>query len=427
MKNKKIKISIIICVLLITVIFIYKKCSNENQKIIFNTVKVIKSDIRNTVSATGTIQAIKVVDVGTQVSGTVEKIYVDFNSEVKKGQLLAELDKRPLISSLENAQASLENAQAELTYQTSNFNRIKALNEKKMVAESEYDVALYNLSKAKTNLKIAETNFSKAKINLDYSYIYSPIDGVILNRAVDEGQTVAASFNTPTLFAIANDLTQMQVEANIDEADIGLIKKEQRVTFTVDAFPDDEFSGEVTEIRLNPTTTSNVVTYTVIIKASNPDFKLMPGMTANIDVIIFEKNNILVVPSNALKYYPDSLVVTKYLNPIKEDSKFKKEDNNKALVNKDSVPEFSGSKPGFHKSRVWIKENDNIRPVFVETGITDDVNIEIIDGLSENQEIIISSSLEAGSTTSQTNSTSQKSPFMPTPPSRSNKKSTTNR
>ena len=230
------------------------------------------------VTATGTLEAITTVEVGTQVSGVIEKIYVDFNTQVKKGQLLAQLDKTPLQAQVDQSQATVDNAEAELTYQKSNYERTKALYDKQLIAKSDYDLAVYNFNKAQASLKNAKSVHDKNKINLSYASIYSPIDGIILDRAVDEGQTVAASFNTPTLFSIANDLTQMQVEANVDEADIGQIVEGQRVEFTVDAYPDMKFAGVVSQLRLQPVETNNVITYTVIVNAPNPDLKLMPAI-----------------------------------------------------------------------------------------------------------------------------------------------------
>ena len=223
--------------------------------------------------------------IGTQVSGVIKKIYVDFNSNVKNGQLLAELDKTPLQTQVQQAQASLDDSKSEVEYQKASFERFKALLDKKLVEQADYDQVKYSYNKALANLKTAQAGYDKAIVNLNYASIYSPIVGVILNRAVDQGQTVAASFSTPNLFTIGNDLTMMQVQANVDEADIGQLQKGQPVSFTVDAYPTESFKGDVRQIRLQPVVTSNVVTYTVIVNAPNPEFKLMPGMTANITVL----------------------------------------------------------------------------------------------------------------------------------------------
>lgn len=408
MKKKILKISGITLSLVVLSVLILHGCRAKKISYTVETAKVTRGKISNTVTATGTIEAIKTVAVGTQVSGVISKLYADFNSVVKKGQLLAELDKTPLLASLDNAKASLDNAKATMVYQESNYNRVKALHDKKLVAESDYDLALYNYQTAKANLKIAESGYDKAKINLDYATIYSPIDGVVVNRAVDEGQTVAASFSTPTLFSIANDLTQMQVAANVDEADIGQVKVGQRVEFSVEAFSDLKFTGEVTEIRLQPTTTSNVVTYTVIIKAPNPDKKLMPGMTANITIFVQEATDVLTIPMKATQFTPDSATVAGYLTSLPE--------NQRPDIR---MPEHHG-KPGPMASAkqdppkmVWVKTDKSIHPVPVETGVSDGVNTEVTKGLTEGEEVIVNMTANGESAKA---AGSSGSPFMPKPP-----------
>ena len=238
---------------------------------------------------------------------------MDFNSHVKKGQLLAELDKTPLETQVQQAQASLEDSKSQVTFQTATYERYKALIDKKLVAQADYDQVKYNYDNALANLKTAQAGYDKAMVNLSYATIYSPIDGVILNRAVDQGQTVAASFNTPNLFTIGNDLTQMQVQANVDEADIGQVKDKQPVDFSVDAYPNETFKGTVRQIRLQPVVTSNVVTYTVIVNAPNPEMKLMPGMTANITVLVQQVDSVLIVPGKALRFTPDAAFLAEYM------------------------------------------------------------------------------------------------------------------
>ena len=375
--NKKILVTVLAGVaVLATILLITRSCRKEAQRITFETAKVTKSTITNTVTATGTLQAIKTVDVGTQVSGVISKLYADYNSHVKKGQLLAELDKRSLTMNLQNSQGNYENAKAEVTYQASNYERIKALWAKKLVAESDYDLALYNYTKAKASLKTATSDYEKAKVNLEYAYIYSPIDGVVLKRAVDEGQTVAASFSTPTLFSIANDLTQMQVEASIDEAD------------------------------------NNVVTYTVIIKAPNPDLKLMPGMTASIVVTVEEATDVLCVPSKALRFKPDSALMATYLKNSPNDENNSSMKKSTAATNKNNGQEYS---------ELWVKVGNSIHPVRVQVGINDDIHAQIISGLQEGEEVVItmtSSGNSDSSSSKTTTGTTSKSPFMPTPPKR---------
>ena len=274
MKKKTIIIIAIVVAILVSAFMILKPEKIDADKIKIETAKAETGSVSKTVTATGTLEAILTVEVGTQVSGIIENIYVDFNSYVKKGQLIAQIDTTNLVAQLEQSQASLDNAKAELDYQQANYDRLAPLNDKRLISQSDFDQTVYNLNKARANYKSALAQHKKNQINLDYALIYSPIDGIVLNRAVEEGQTVAASFNTPTLFTIANDLTQMQVEADVDEADIGQVKQGQRVEFTVDAYPDMIFNGEITEVRLEPTVTNNVVTYTIIIAAPNPDYKL---------------------------------------------------------------------------------------------------------------------------------------------------------
>ncbi|HAH23055.1 MAG TPA: efflux RND transporter periplasmic adaptor subunit, partial [Prolixibacteraceae bacterium] len=268
-------------VLLAIGFLVYTSFRDTKETVSYETAKIERGTISNTITATGTLEAIKTVQVGTQVSGVIEKIFVDFNSQVKKGQLLAQLDETPLLAQLQQSKASVDQAEAQVKYQKATYDRYKVLAEKKLIAQSDFDLAEFNYNNALGQLSNAKSVYDKNKINLSYARIYSPIDGIILQRAVDEGQTVAASFSTPTLFTIANDLTQMRVEAKVDEADIGQVRNGQRVEFTVDAFPLRKFSGEVTEIRLQPVSTANVITYTVIINAPNPEKVLMPGMTAN--------------------------------------------------------------------------------------------------------------------------------------------------
>lgn len=396
--------SIAIAFILIFAI-VFNSCKKKAQAYTLETAKVVKGNVSNTVTATGTLQALKTVEVGTQVSGVINKLYADFNSHVTKGQLLAELDKTPLLAAMSNAQASLDDSKAELTYKTSNYNRVKALFDKNLIAQADYDEAFYLYSKAQASNKIALSNFEKAKINLDYASICSPIDGVVLSREVDEGQTVAASFNTPTLFSIANDLTQMQVEANIDEADIGLVKDKQRVEFTVDAYPNAKFNGEVTEIRLQSTISSNVVTYTVIVKAPNPDKKLMPGMTANITIFVEEANNVLLAPMKAIQFRPDSTALNSYMK------------NGPKPIGKPNMPappsQIGKNDSNFRKTEVWISRNNLIIPIQVETGVSDGVLIEIKSGLSEGEDVITSLNEAKGTSSEPTQSGS---PFMPKPP-----------
>ncbi|MDP4208129.1 MAG: efflux RND transporter periplasmic adaptor subunit [Bacteroidota bacterium] len=422
-KKKFIIWGTVVAIALIGSITMCSSLKKKQPAISFETAKATTGTISNVVTATGTIAAIKTVAVGTQVSGIINKIYVDYNSYVKKGQLLAEIDRAPLQLSLENAQATYNQATAELTYQTSNYNRIKALFDKSLIAQTDYDQALYNYQNAQATVKSAKANLDKAKVNLDYATIVSPIDGVVLSRAVDEGQTVAASFSTPTMFTIANDLTQMQVEANIDEADIGQVRNNQKVNFTVDAFPDMKFDGTVTQIRLSSTTTNNVVTYKVIINAPNPDKILMPGMTANISIEVDKAENVLTVPMKALRFHPDNEALQTYFNSLPE--KDRPSDSTKTIKTTPDVDVSANaavSKKEKKPSSVWVKKGKSVYAVPVEVGINDGISSEIKSGLKDGEEVIISMTTSAQAAKQQ-NATAS-SPFMPKRPGSSSKAKT---
>jgi HlyD family secretion protein len=372
------------------------------------TAKIGKGSICQTVTATGTIEAINTVEVGTQVSGVIDKIFVDYNSNVKKGQLLAQIDETPLLATLEQSKSSVDQAEAEVKYQKATYERNQELIKKELISQSDNDLAEYNYKKALASLANAKSVYEKNRINLSYARITSPIDGIIMDRAVDEGQTVAASFNTPTLFTIANDLTQMRVETNIDEADIGLVKMGQRCEFTVDAFPDAKFNGEVTEIRLQPTVTSNVVTYTVVINAPNPDKKLMPGMTANTTIYVKELNDILVVPGKAVRFSPTEDDLKAYmLSQPKPEGK----------VSEGDMPTVEIPKEGEKTDgqMIWVKKGTMLMPVHVKLGDTDGINHQMVEGLNEGDELV--TALTENKETTEAKKASG-SPFMPRPPKR---------
>ncbi len=388
---------------------LYRALGSSKQTISFETAKVERGTICNTITATGTLEAIKTVSVGTQVSGVIEKIYVDFNSQVKKGQLLAQLDETPLLAQLDQSKASVDQAEAQVKYQKATFDRYKVLVEKKLIAQSDFDLAEFNYKNALGSLSNAKSTYDKNKINLSYARIYSPIDGIILNRAVDEGQTVAASFNTPTLFTIANDLTQMRVEAKVDEADIGQVRNGQRVEFNVDAFPLKKFSGEVTEIRLQPVSSANVITYTVVINAPNPEKKLMPGMTANASFYVTEQKNIVMVPAKAIHFTPDPGALATYNQGIADSN---------GLAAGPQAPPADGEKAMNHQEgngvhTVWIKQGAMIHPHRVTVGVTDEVHYEVLSGLKEGDEVVVAmTTLSNG----KAKAVAVKSPFMPQRP-----------
>lgn len=354
------------------------------------TVPVKTGEVITTVTATGTVQPIKQVSVGTQVSGVIDKIYVDYNSIVKKGQLIAELDKTNLRAALKQSQASYDNALNELTYQKSIYDRQKQLYDKSLITQEDYDLALYNYNNAKGNVIQKKSDLDKAKTNLSYAYIYSPISGVVLSRDVDEGQTVAASLNTPTLFSIAQDLKQMQVEADVDEADIGGVTEGQRVSFTVDSFQDEEFSGTVTQVRLNPTTTSNVVTYTVVVKAGNPDLKLKPGMTATIEIYTHELKGIATLEAKAVNNKIDEALLTKYyLQTGQTPDSVKSNEQNGTFV--------------------YVKQNDALIVKKIKLGIDDGINVQVLEGLEIDDQVVYNLKEITGEKSDETN----QSPFMP--------------
>ena len=392
---KKKIIYIVVAVVIVAGGFtIYKSFGKAQQSVELETAKVVRGNISDVITATGTLEALETVEVGTQVSGVIQKIYVDYNSQVKKGQLLAQLDETPLIAQLEQSKATVDQSEAEVQYQKATYDRYKVLIEKKLIAQSDYDLVVYNYNKAVATLKNAKSVYDKNKINLSYATIYSPIDGIILDRAVDEGQTVAASFNTPTLFTIANDLTQMQVEANVDEADIGKLAVGQRVDFTVDAYPDLKFDGKVTQIRLQPIESSNVITYTVVVDAPNPEKKLMPGMTANVSFYVTEKKNIVLLPAKALNFNPDPAQLSQYTESHPE------------IEIQRSTPETSGK-------TIWLKQGNQLKKQKVDLGDTDEIYYEVISGVKDGDEVVLAINAESVAVAEKSEA---RSPFMPQRP-----------
>jgi HlyD family secretion protein len=417
----------------------------------WRTGKVEQGDVKVVVTATGTLSADTTVQVGTQVSGIISKIFVDFNSVVKKGQVVALLDTTYLAAAVEDAASSLYRAQVQVDLTKRNYDRMKLLFDEKVVAQADYDQALSDYETAVATLRSQKSALDRAKINLRYATIVAPVSGVVISRNVDRGQTVAASFNTPTLFTIANDLTKMQVQASVDEADIGKIKNGQDVTFTVDAYPDLQFKGTVTQIRLQPVTLQNVVNYTVIIDVPNPDMKLMPGMTANITVLIQEALNVLKVPSAATRFMPPEAYLDKIMPQLPDSVKqtIEKIKKFRERMNKRSSGQemaegsgfsggagfsqqrrggegFSGGGSGGHgksgsqggqgtwKGRasmafIWIKENDKLYPVRVKTGLSDGTSTEVEGNLKPDQEVVTAQVNSSG----QSVTTQQQSPFAP--------------
>ena len=379
---KKIGIAIVvIAVLAVAAFLILRKSEKPQMK--YKTAEIHRGSIVNTVTATGTIEPIVQVEVGTQVSGIINHIYVDYNSVVKKGEVIAELDKTTLEADLASSSATLQSNKTEYEYQEKNFLRIKGLHEKKMVSDTDYETAEYQYNKAKSSYEKSQSDITKARQNLEYATIYSPIDGVVIDRAVEEGQTVAASFNTPTLFTIANDLRQMRVIADVDEADIGGVVEGQQATFTVDAFPEDVFKGSVTQVRLQQTTESNVVTYEVVVDAPNPDLKLKPGLTANLTIYTMQKDSVLLVPLKALRFQPENAP-----EPVADSA------NPRARV-------------------LWMQSPQGLQPVNVTTGDNDGIFAEITGDIKEGDKVVTGVDIGVASIS---DGQGEANPFMPSPP-----------
>ncbi|MDB2606623.1 efflux RND transporter periplasmic adaptor subunit [Zobellia sp.] len=401
MKNKK---NIIIGgIALVIVAFAAYSFLGSSEKVLIEakTVTAQKGGVTTTVTATGTIEPITQVEVGTQVSGVVKKIYVDYNSVVTKGQLIAELDKTNLNEAKTQAQASYDNAVSQKNYLQTIYERQKTLFDNQVISKSDFDDALYNYETAKNTVTQRLSDLHEARTNLGYANIYSPINGVVLSRDIDEGQTVASSYSTPTLFTIAQDLKEMQVEADVDEADIGNVKEGQRVSFTVDAYQGDEFEGTVTQVRLDYTETSNVITYTVVIKADNPDLRLKPGLTATISIYTLELKDVLTTEAKAINFKPTPPEMMAY----NEQQKLKVE------------PPKSGSKPeDDDATKVWVLEsNGTISPKEVTLGASDGVHVQILSGIDAGDNLVYS--LKADATQAgPAGAGSDESPFMPQRP-----------
>lgn len=392
--NKK-KTLVIVAVAAIAALAVWLLSDGKKEeKITFDTAAVAPANIMNSITATGTIEPVTSVTVGTQVSGIVSKLFVDYNSVVKKGQVIAELDKTNLMSQLNTSKTQLATAQSQLNYQTANYKRYKTLFEKGLVAADDFDNAKLSYTQAKEQVASAKEEVQRAQTNLGYATITSPIDGVVLSKSVEEGQTVAASFSTPELFTIAQDLTNMQVVADVDEADIGDVKEGERVTFTVDAYPDDTFEGEVKQVRQEATTTNNVVTYEVVISAPNADLKLKPGLTANVTIYTAERKGVLSVPSKALRFTPQ-----------------------KETVGKMKIVDAANA-----KNKVWTIEGNSIVAHKVNIGMTDGTNTQIVGGIAEGTKVVTGLNVMGGEEEKPMEAQGESSPFAPGPPGKNKKK-----
>ena len=401
MDKKKIGAGIGIAIIVAGGLFLFGR-GGTKEKIQLETAQVSRSSITNTVTATGTVEPVTEVEVGTQVSGIIDKLYADYNDVVKAGQLLAEMDRVNLKAELASAQAQLASSKTEYEYQQKNYARSKVLYEKKLISDTDYETATYQYEKAKAAYDQSQASMVKVNRNLEYATITSPIDGVVINRAVEEGQTVAAGFETPTLFTIAADLTKMQVIADVDEADIGMVADGQRVSFTVDAYPDDVFEGVVKQIRLgessesgssaSTSSSSTVVTYEVVVTADNPDLKLKPRLTANITIYTMERDQVLTIPNKALRFIPDPMML----------------EGTGISVNNPTATAETGQR------LVWVKKGNELLPKSVTIGSNNNTETEVVAGLNEGEEIAVDLvSLAPSAPAAQGG---ERSPFMPGPP-----------
>ena len=401
MDKKKIGAGIGIAIIVAGGLFLFGR-GGTKEKIQLETAQVSRSSITNTVTATGTVEPVTEVEVGTQVSGIIDKLYADYNDVVKAGQLIAEMDRVNLKAELASAQAQLASSKTEYEYQQKNYARSKVLYEKKLISDTDYETATYQYEKAKAAYDQSQASMVKVNRNLEYATITSPIDGVVINRAVEEGQTVAAGFETPTLFTIAADLTKMQVIADVDEAEIGMVADGQRVSFTVDAYPDDVFEGVVKQIRLgessesgssaSTSSSSTVVTYEVVVTADNPDLKLKPRLTANITIYTMERDQVLTIPNKALRFIPDPMML----------------EGTGISVNNPTATAETGQR------LVWVKKGNELLPKSVTVGSNNNTETEVVAGLNEGEEIAVDLvSLAPSAPAAQGG---ERSPFMPGPP-----------
>lgn len=376
----------IVAAVVIVAVAVIATCSRgkKNNEVEFEMGKVAPANLQNSITATGSIEPVTSVTVGTQVSGIVSKLYVDYNSVVKKGQVIAELDKTNLTSELNTAKANLASMQSTLSYQTANFKRNQTLYKKGLISANEFEEAQLAYRQAKENVATARENVRKAQTNLGYATITSPIDGIVLSKSVEEGQTVAASFSTPELFTIAQDLTNMQVVADVDEADIADVKVGERVSFTVDAYPTETFSGTVKQVRQEATTTNNVVTYEVVISAPNADMKLKPGLTANVTIFTSELDGVLSIPSKALRYSPE-----------------------KETVGKRKIVDCNG------RNKVWTLEGNQVVAHAVKIGMTDGTHTQILGGIAAGKQII--TGIKMNTDEADGDGPQESSPFAPGP------------
>lgn len=388
---KSLKLIVLTCVAVLAV------ACGKKPKVELETVKLERGNLSETVTATGTVESVTQVDVGTQVTGIIDKLYADYNSIVKKGELIAEIEKTLLESDLRSAEANVTSAKLTYDYNLTNYNRNKALHDKQLISDYEFQTSKkdYEVSKAAYDKALADR--VRAAKNLNYAEIYSPIDGIVISREVEVGQTVVSSMNVANLYTIA-DLDNMQIIGNVDEADIGQVKVGQRVTFSVDAYPDDLFEGSVTQVRLNPTTESNVVTYEVVVATSNPDHKLIPGLTANLTIYVMNEDNVLLLPAAAFQFEPEETPSSDKLPKVGE--------------------AVAPSEVGRDERTVWTLDGNILVNRVVKIGLSNGVKTEIISGLQEGAVVATGYTIA----NPQQGGGQATSPFAPKPPSGNKKK-----
>lgn len=385
-------------ILSVTLLSLFASCSHKPDTIL-ETVKAERGELTETVTATGTIESVTQVDVGTQVTGIIDKLYADYNTVVTKGQLIAEIEKTLLQSDLTSAEANVESARLTYEYNLVNYNRDKALHDKQLISDYEFQTSKKELEVSKTAYDKAKADKVRAAKNLNYAEIYSPIDGIVISREVEVGQTVVSNMNVANLYTIA-DLDNMQVIGNVDEADIGQVKVGQAVTFSVDAYSDELFEGHVTQVRLNPTVESNVVTYEVVVAAPNPDHKLIPGLTANLIIYTMREDNVLLLPTKAFMFTPQ----------INDDDNLPKPDGDAGKL-----------VLGDGQKCVWVVKDGRLVPTVVTVGASNGLKTVIHEGLSDNDTVASGYSVSAGSQEGE-RSEGERSPFAPQPPGRNKKK-----
>ncbi|WP_286528851.1 efflux RND transporter periplasmic adaptor subunit [Duncaniella freteri] len=385
-------------ILSVTLLSLFASCSHKPDTIL-ETVKAERGELTETVTATGTIESVTQVDVGTQVTGIIDKLYADYNTVVTKGQLIAEIEKTLLQSDLTSAEANVESARLTYEYNLVNYNRDKALHDKQLISDYEFQTSKKELEVSKTAYDKAKADKVRAAKNLNYAEIYSPIDGIVISREVEVGQTVVSNMNVANLYTIA-DLDNMQVIGNVDEADIGQVKVGQAVTFSVDAYSDELFEGHVTQVRLSPTVESNVVTYEVVVAAPNPDHKLIPGLTANLIIYTMREDNVLLLPTKAFMFTPQ----------INDDDNLPKPDGDAGKL-----------VLGDGQKCVWVVKDGRLVPTVVIVGASNGLKTVIRGGLSDDDTVASGYSVSAGSQAGE-RSEGERSPFAPQPPGRNKKK-----